>query len=209
MLRSINTVLIGQNYPVSLFSTPDSAIMQFLCEGENVLIVKMSRLTSAEFLVLKTSNICAGYEHCKTTNTLHWLVIIGKGKKELLFDGQFNPRLKSVTVPDLTSSKNSSGLKIHVVDELNVLRLVRVVDFPTPFFNSFVYASKKLLSKKECPTFIRTTWDSLPLAELKSRFRLHKMRNTSTVHSDNLFYKSLSYAQFTCLGMDDIHPIQL
>ena len=150
----------------------------------------MSQLTSSEFSVLKKSNVFAGYEHCKTTNTLHWLVKIGKGKQELLFDGQFNPRLPSVTVS--SKNKNNPTLKIHLVDEHNVLRLIRIVEFPTSLFNSFIFSSQKLLSKKERPGFIRSPWDLLPLIELKSRFRLHKMRNTTKVHFNNEYAQQLN-----------------
>lgn len=191
---------IGQIYPLAFSNAHSGVVMQFLCEDRNLLILKMPNMSAAEFSVLKSADLSAGYKHCKTTNTLQWLVKIGKGKKELLFDGQFNPRLPSVSIPrkeDL--SWKEPELEIHVTDEFNTLRLKRVIKFPITLFKSFLSDATQLLKKKNKSGSIRSSWELIPLTELVQHFQLQKFPKTKNVAFDPSYLTHLKSRPNTLL----------
>lgn len=135
---------LGQQYPLASPNI-DGTAAEFLANEENILKIRLSNLSTKEVTAFRSGMMMAGFLY--KNGALLWLFEFHDYEGLILtLDAPFDARI----IPDeLRSSipkdplKQRLSIQIHVVDELNILRALRVVSMPKDLTINFISSTQE------------------------------------------------------------------
>jgi len=154
---------VGKTYPLPHHNN-EGACANFLLKEGNVLQIILPGMDDNELYALKKGKIKAGllYE----AGSILWLFQFfdKKGEKLMTFDSPFNARSISkdkLALHDINNSEQRLTIEIHVIDEFNVLRVIRGVTMSNKLTVNFLSYAQEQLSIPENPSIL-DNWMNYP-----------------------------------------------
>lgn len=169
MNKQFTTLAVGKPYTtIPMPQIQDGAAAQFLTESGNILQIRLSQITEHETWAMKKGKIKAGFLY--DSGCLLWIFQFqGKGKHPITFDCPFDVKIIPGDVLALHSIDNQNqrlAIEIHVVDENDIVRALRLVTLSNEMTVSFLSAVQDQLTRISADNSVMDKWMELPPEEL-------------------------------------------
>ena len=142
------TLVVGKPYPLKRNQT-EGATANFLLKGGSYLQITLNGMDKTDSQVLWRGDIKAGFIY-EDGALLFLFQFFGKDKKPYFtFDAPFDMRIIPADKRDLHSISNAEqriAFEIHVIDENNICRGLRLITMPPDMTISFLSAVQEQLA---------------------------------------------------------------
>lgn len=150
----------GEPYPMPILQK-EGAAAQFLMTTGNVLQIVLPGMTSKEENALRSGMIKAGFMYEAGAMLLLFQFYSVDGKPCLTFDAPYDIRLLPADKRALHSIENIDqrlAIEVHIVDEKNIVRGLRLVTMPNAMTVSFLSAVQEQLVESKTGDRKMTEW---------------------------------------------------
>lgn len=166
---------IGSHYPFTLGN--EGATANFLTISGNTLQVVIPNISKEELFALKKGKIRAGFLY--ENGDLLWLfTFYDKKGKVFTLDSPFDVRLipkNLLALHDITNPNQRLGMDIHVVDEKNVVRVLRSVTMPSSLTLSFMSVVQEQISEINKDRSVLEKWMTFNPDDLTKKTKMFEL----------------------------------